>query len=150
MTQFNRLSSARPVNRVSRPLAWFALAGLGALMTGCAHQAIQPKLTALDASALGVSATRPQPVSAQMNEWWRACGDSQLDALIAQALADSPTIQVAQTRLQRAQAQEMLSSGADKPQLQLTGKTDRQRFTEHGLYPPPVAGSTLTTGTLQL
>lgn len=150
MTQFNRLSPARPVNRVSRPLAWLVLAGWGALMTGCAHQAIQPKLTALDASALGVSASGPQPVSAQMTEWWRACGDAQLDALIAQALADSPTIQVAQTRLQRAQAQEMLSSGADKPQLQLTGKTDRQRFTEHGLYPPPVAGSTLTTGTLQL
>lgn len=150
MTQFNRLSLARPVTWVSRPLCWFALAGWGALMTGCAHQAIQPKLTALDASALGVSASGPQPVSAQMTEWWRACGDSQLDALIAQALADSPTIQVAQTRLQRAQAQEMLSSGADKPQLQLTGKTDRQRFTEHGLYPPPVAGSTLTTGTLQL
>lgn len=150
MTQFNRLSLARPVTWVSRPLCWFALVGWGALMTGCAHQAIQPKLAALDASALGVSASGPQPVSAQMTEWWRACGDSQLDALIAQALADSPTIQVAQTRLQRAQAQEMLSSGADKPQLQLTGKTDRQRFTEHGLYPPPVAGSTLTTGTLQL
>lgn len=131
-------------------MTWFAAVGLGALLAGCSHQAIQPKLTAVQASALGVNPSGPQPVSAQLPEWWKACGDAQLDALIDQALADSPTIQVAQTRLQRAQAQEMLSGGADRPQLQLTGKTDRQRFTEHGLYPPPVAGSTLTTGTLQL
>ncbi len=130
-------------------MTWFAAVGLGALLAGCSHQAIQPKLTAVEASALGVNPSGPQPVSAQLPEWWKACGDAQLDALIDQALADSPTIQVAQTRLQRAQAQEMLSGGADRPQLQLTGKTDRQRFTEHGLYPPPVAGSTLTTGTLQ-
>lgn len=131
-------------------MTWFAVVGLGALLAGCSHQAIQPRLAALEASALGVNPSGPEPVSAQMPEWWKVCGDAQLDALIGQALADSPTIQVAQTRLQRAQAQELLSSGADKPQLQLTGKTDRQRFTEHGLYPPPVAGSTLTTGTLQL
>lgn len=150
MTQFNRLPLARLVMRAGRPLALAAVAGLGALVAGCSHQAIQPKLAAVDAQALGVNPTEPKPVSAQLPDWWTACGDAQLDALIAQALADSPTIQVAQTRLQRAQAQEMLSSGADKAQLQLTGKTDRQRFTEHGLYPPPVAGSTLTTGTLQL
>lgn len=150
MTQFNRMPLARLVMRATRPLALAAVAGLGALVAGCSHQAIQPKLAAVDAQALGLNASEPKPVSVQLPEWWRACGDAQLDALIAQALADSPTIQVALTRLQRAQAQEMLSSGADKPQLQLTGKTDRQRFTEHGLYPPPVAGSTLTTGTLQL
>lgn len=150
MTQFNRLPQARLVMRAGRPLALAVVAGLGVLVAGCSHQAIQPKLAAVDAQALGLNASEPKPVSAQLPDWWTSCGDAQLDALIAQALADSPTIQVAQTRLQRAQAQEMLSSGADKPQLQLTGKTDRQRFTEHGLYPPPVAGSTLTTGTLQL
>lgn len=141
MTDLNRLSHAR------WPLAWLVGA---ALLAGCSHQAIQPKLAALDAAALGVDPAEPKPVSAELPEWWKACGDTQLDALIAQALADSPTIQVTRTRLQRAQAQEVLSSGTDKPQLQLTGEVDRQRFTEHGLYPPPVAGSTLTTGTLQL
>lgn len=123
---------------------------LALLMAGCAHQAVQPQLTALDASALGVDPADAHPVSPDLSEWWAACGDAQLDGLIRQALDGSPTIQVARTRLQRAQAQEMLSSGADKPQVQLTSEVDRQRFTEHGLYPPPVAGSTLTTGTLQL
>lgn len=141
MTHLNRLPQLR----------WPSALLVGAaLLAGCSHQAIQPKLAAMDASKLGVDPAEPQPVSAEVAEWWKACGDAQLDALIAQALADSPTIQVAQTRLQRAQAQEMLSSGADKPQVQLTGEVDRQRFTEHGLYPHPVAGSTLTTGTLQL
>lgn len=119
-------------------------------MAGCAQQAIQPQLKALNAEALGVEPTEARPVSSDLSEWWTACGDPQLDGLIRQALADSPTIQVAQTRLQRAQAQEMFASGADKPQVQLSSEVDRQRFTEHGLYPPPVAGSTLTTGTLQL
>lgn len=156
MTELNRLPFVNSLNSLTsatwakRPLAPLLAAGLVALMAGCSHQAIQPRLAALDASALGVDAAEPRPVSEDLSAWWTVCGDAQLDALIQQALAGSPTIQVAQTRLQRAQAQEMLSSGADKPQLQLTGEVDRQRFTEHGLYPHPVAGSTLTTGTLQL
>jgi len=141
MTELKRL----PLRRW--PLALVASAALAA---GCSHQAIQPKLSALDAQSLGVEPAQPAQVSEDLSAWWTACGDTQLDALITEALSDSPSIQVAQTRLQRARAQEMLSSGADKPQVQLTGEVDRQRFTEHGLYPHPVAGSTLTTGTLQL
>jgi NodT family efflux transporter outer membrane factor (OMF) lipoprotein len=120
------------------------------VMTGCSHQGIQPRLQPVEASSVGLSDVQPAPVSDGLDTWWEACGDPRLAGLIAQALAGSPTIQVAQARLQRAQAQEMLVSGAELPQVQLTGQVDRQRFPEHGLYPPPVAGSTLTSGTLQL
>ena len=133
-----------------RSLALAGLAGLTLLMSACSHQAVQPSLRPLDATRLGLTEASPMPVSADADAWWATCGDPKLAELIAQALEGSPTIQVAQTRLQRAQAQEMLAGGADKPQVQLTGQVDRQRFPEHGLYPPPVAGSTLTSGTLQL
>lgn len=125
-------------------------AGLVLLMTACSHQGIQPRLQPLEGAAIGLTETQPVPVTDELDAWWEACGDAQLAGLITQALAGSPSIQVAQTRLQRAQAQERLASGAEKPQLQLTGQVDRQRFPEHGLYPPPVAGSSLTSGTVQL
>ena len=125
-------------------------AGLILLLSACAHQGVRPRLHSLGAVTLGLTETPPAPVALELSPWWTDCGDPQLAGLITQALEGSPTIQVAQTRLQRAVAQEMLASGADKPQVQLTGQVDRQRFPEHGLYPPPVAGSTLTSGTLQL
>ena len=141
----------KQLNRLSRAVgAAGAAIGMVALVAGCSHPAIQPKLTAVEPSTLALDSVGVRAVPESLTAWWRACGDEQLDALIRQALADSPTVQVAQARLQRTQAQELLSSGAGQPQLQLTGQADRQRFTEHGLYPHPVAGSTLTTGTLQL
>ena len=38
--------------------------------------------------------------------WWRAYGDPQLDALMAEALAGSPTLAVAEARIRKAMALE--------------------------------------------
>jgi NodT family efflux transporter outer membrane factor (OMF) lipoprotein len=40
------------------------------------------------------------------DDWWRAYGDPQLDALMAEALAGSPTLAVAEARVRKAAAQE--------------------------------------------
>lgn len=98
---------------------------------------------------MGVASAQPQPVVVELSPWWQVCGDPGLSALIEQALAGSPSVQLAQTRLQRAQAQEMQSAGADRPQAQRAGQVARQRFPERGLCPPPVAGATLSSGTAQ-
>ena len=37
--------------------------------------------------------------------WWRSYGDPQLDALVEEALAGSPSLAIAQARLRAAQAQ---------------------------------------------
>ncbi len=47
----------------------------------------------------GAEAHVPQPA-----DWWQALGDSQLDALIDKALADSPDIRAAQARVRQARA----------------------------------------------
>lgn len=130
-----------------KSLAVLALAALTACST---QQDVQPSLRPADASRLGLQAVTPQVVSDQLLPWWEAYGDASLNQLIVQALADSPTMQVTQTRLQRVRAQETYTRGADKPQVQATAEVDRQHFSARGMYPPPIAGHSLTTGTVQL
>ncbi|WP_290902419.1 efflux transporter outer membrane subunit [Aquabacterium sp.] len=133
-----------------RLLATAVLATLVSLAGCSTGQDIQPRLTALDAKTLGVQATEPAPVGQDLTPWWEAYGDARLSALVQQALAGNPNMQAAAARLQRAAAQERLTRGADMPQLEASAELSRQRFTEHGLVPPPLAGSVRNTGTLQL
>jgi len=132
---------------------WSALALLA--LTACStQQDVQPTLRAVDAQRLGVQAVTAdvsaRDVAQQVSPWWEAYGDAQLSQLITQALRDNPSMQVTQSRLRRVLAMETYTRGGDKPQLQGTAETDRQHFSDHGLYPPPLGGSTLTIGTLQL
>ncbi|MDB5859773.1 MAG: efflux system, outer rane lipoprotein NodT [Ramlibacter sp.] len=125
-------------------------AGLAAalLLAGCASfSGINPQATlrtpaAAETGAAGVPAVSPQ--------WWREFGDAQLNALVEEALRGNPSLGVAQARLRRAQAVTEVAHAATLPQV--TGSLDitRQRYSENGLYPPPLAGSTSDSGTLQL
>jgi NodT family efflux transporter outer membrane factor (OMF) lipoprotein len=111
----------------------------------------------------------PQPVApnsltadralatAQTNEdawpednWWRAYADAQLDALMGEALAGSPSLQVAQARLRSAQAEATRASGPRLPATAVNAETTRQRYSENGLYPPPYAGNYYTDGRVAL
>jgi NodT family efflux transporter outer membrane factor (OMF) lipoprotein len=80
--------------------------------------------------------------------WWAAFEDPQLDALLDEALAASPTLAIAAARIRRAQA--LVEAAVARGGYDLTGALDvtRQRFTETGIYPPPIAGSTRTTAQL--
>lgn len=132
--------------------AALAMAAVALVLSACAtQQDVQPALRGIDGAQLGVQTiVKPVQVDAQLGAWWQAYGDVQLNGLIDKALADSPNIQAAQTRLQRVSAMEAYTRGTDKPQLQATTEVDRQHFSEHGMYPPPIAGNSLTTGTMQL
>ena len=96
-----------------------ALVLLAGVLSACAgHQRLQPALHELDTGPLGVSPPTALDAPLEASAWWEAWGDARLSALIDQALADSPTVQVAQARLQRAQAQERFARGSDLPQVQ--------------------------------
>lgn len=134
------------------PRAWLlpVTAAALAVLTACStQQDLQPSLRALDTQRMGVQPASPAEVSESLQPWWQAYGDAQLSALIERALADSPTVQVAQARLGRAQASEAFTRGSDRPQVQASAEVDRQHFSRHGMYPPPIAGASLTSGTLQ-
>jgi NodT family efflux transporter outer membrane factor (OMF) lipoprotein len=95
--------------------------------------------------------------TAQVNEdawpddgWWHAYGDPQLDALVSDALAGSPSLQVAQARLREAQA---VATGAAAPRLPNTtgnAETTRQRYSANSIYPPPFAGNYYSDGRVAL
>ncbi len=74
-------------------------------------------------------------------EWWKTLGDPQLDALIAEALAASPTVRLARTRVDRAVALAEAAGAALAPQASLDAGTSRQRLSANGIYPRPLAGS---------
>src|SRR6516164_4336114 len=78
--------------------------------------------------------------------WWRRYGDAQLDALIDEALAGSPSLVTAQARLRAAQAQAITARAARLPTTTVDGEVTRQRYPEDYLFPPPFAGSYVNNG----
>jgi NodT family efflux transporter outer membrane factor (OMF) lipoprotein len=84
------------------------------------------------------------------DDWWRGYGDPQLDSLIDEAIAGSPSLEIAQARLHAAQAQATSAHAARLPSAALNAEATRQRYPENGLYPPPFAGNAFTDGRLAL
>jgi len=74
-------------------------------------------------------------------DWWRAYGDAQLDRLVTQARAASPTVAGALARVRQAAALEGLAASALAPQANASARTARQRYSENGSVPKPLAGS---------
>jgi NodT family efflux transporter outer membrane factor (OMF) lipoprotein len=73
-------------------------------------------------------------------DWWRALGDPQLDALIAEALEGSPSLRVAAARTREAIARAGVADAARAPQITAGGTVTRERYSENGLLPPPYGG----------
>ncbi len=84
------------------------------------------------------------------DRWWAMFDDPRLDDLIGRALAGQPNLQVAQARFARARAAAAATDAGNGPQLGLRADATWQRYSENGLYPPPIAGSVLNNGDLQL
>ena len=125
-----------------------ALLAAALLLGGCAPIPVVPKpAVAVTAEQAGSLASRSQALTA---DWWTAFQDPQLDALIARALAESPSLAAARARILRAAAASEQAGAADRPLIGAGFDATRQRFSEHGLYPPPIAGSVRTTATLQV
>lgn len=131
-------------HRAALPVFLLALAGLA----GCAtHADIQATATVLPSPALGLDAAATTPAADR--QWWRAFGDRHLDALVEQALRGHPSLRVAQSRIARASAGVAAAGSAGLPQVNGSVDLTRQRYTEHGAVPAPLAGSVRSSGTLQ-
>ena len=125
-----------------------ALVATAILLTGCASPGTLPDaVPRLGASAAGL----PLAVDTDFPDarWWQALGDPALDALVARALADQPGLAVAAARLARASAGLAGLQAGQGPQVGLGADFTRQRYSEHGLVPPPLAGSTRDAVNLQ-
>ena len=82
--------------------------------------------------------------------WWKAFGDPQLDKLMDEALADAPTLTIAEARLHAAQAAVLQANGERRPSVAVNEQTTRERYSNHELFPPPYGGSYVTDSRLAL
>ena len=121
-------------------------------LAGCASSAgIATSAQLISPSTLGLKAeAKRAPTPSLAADWWRAFDDAQLSALIERALAGSPGLKVAQTRVARAQA--AVAGAQANEGLQVNGSADvsRQRFSGTSIYPPPLGGSIQTLASAQL
>jgi NodT family efflux transporter outer membrane factor (OMF) lipoprotein len=119
-------------------------------LAGCANMSgIEPQSRLASSQAVGLGTNAGQPIAVP-DQWWRDFGDPQLDRLVGQALQDNPNLKLARARLARAQAVTEVANAASQPQVNGSLDVTRQRFTATGIVPPPLGGSTLNLGTLQL
>ena len=95
-------------------------------LAACASSGgLQPQGRLLDADSLHSErtlATSDLAVAAfPASDWWRAFGDPQLDALVAEALAGHPSLDAADARLRQAQAQAGVARADRLPSLSVSG-----------------------------
>jgi NodT family efflux transporter outer membrane factor (OMF) lipoprotein len=142
MTYAQRSPMTTLISRLAVPAAALFL------LAGCASMgSIEPQAKLRDGAALALDASATAAVPAQ---WWRQFGDEQLNRLVEQALADNPSLHVAQARLARARAASDAAGAALLPQVNGSFDLMRQRYSEHGLVPPPLGGAVLNTATAQV
>lgn len=67
--------------------------------------------------------------------WWQGYHDAQLDALIAEALAGSPTMAVARARLERARSSANIAGAATLPQITANASITEQKQSSRYLTP---------------
>ncbi len=141
----NKPCAATPAARRAAPLAALCVA---ALLAGCVSNAgIAPQSSKLTAADAGVPAHAPAAVLT--DRWWQAFGDETLDRLVEAALAANPNLRIAHDRIARAAAATSAAQANAGPRVDADLNLQRQRYTENGLIPPPVAGSVGNTGLFQ-
>ncbi|MEN4904095.1 efflux transporter outer membrane subunit [Luteimonas sp. TWI1437] len=124
------------------------------LLAGCASsRGLAPQLTPSDADTLATGRSLAgAPLSAAdfpRSDWWTAFGDPQLDALIDEALRDSPSLAAADARTRSAQAQAGLADAQRRPTLGASARVSGVQLPET-LAPAPIGGDFKASGVLML
>lgn len=133
----------------ARPIVLGLLAFTSSLaLDGCVNvPALAPKpQTSMD-KALGLSERAKTPTLDAT--WWQVFEDAKLDGLVRRALDANPGLAQAAARLDRASALAEAAGALGKPATGIGLDATRQRYSEHGLLPPPIAGSVRTNVNLQ-
>ncbi len=139
----------------SAALRWsrFALSAVAiASLSACANfsgifssaKVVEPRAAGLSTQAI------PADSVALDSQWWKAYGDDQLNRLVDLALANNPSLRVAQARVQRVMASIDNAEAANAPQLSASLDATHQLYTRNGLVPAPIGGSEREVGTLQM
>jgi NodT family efflux transporter outer membrane factor (OMF) lipoprotein len=104
------------------------------LLAGCAStEGIAPTAKMTQPQQLGL---QPAQTAFPKANWWTTFDDPELDRLIATALADNPSLQIAQARLAQARAQVQGAGSALEPKLGAAVSSTRQQFSNSSIYGP--------------
>lgn len=82
--------------------------------------------------------------------WWTEFNDPQLETLVNEALRKSPSMAVVQARIEQANSQVREVSANGGANLAADASVSRELYSANSFYPPPIAGSTLNSGSLAL
>lgn len=107
-----------------------ALAGCASLPGEAPASALRPGTSLASAQSFAANAGQWPSTS-----WWRSYGDAQLDTLIDEALAGSPSIAIADARLKHAQSYQDAAHGALAPQVGADVAVTGQKQSYHYLSP---------------
>jgi NodT family efflux transporter outer membrane factor (OMF) lipoprotein len=128
-----------------RALAAGALAlALSACVTS---RGLHPTGQALDPAGLktgrSFAEVKLSPAAWPAEDWWRALGDAQLDALIDEALRDNPGLAAADARARQAQAEVLALNAERGPEagLDVSALGARLSSNSAGLYPAEGVGT---------
>ena len=117
-------------------------------LSGCAlMEPSAPPAAQLDGAKLGLAS---QSVTWPDAQWWRRYGDAQLDQLVQEALAGSPTLTAAQARLAQANAVVGSARAPLMPRVDANYSLDRTRFPNAYIYPAPYGGNNFSDNRLTL
>jgi NodT family efflux transporter outer membrane factor (OMF) lipoprotein len=137
------------VGRAASALFVTLLAAGCASMNGLSTQASMNSANTL-AAQKSLADAAISAAASPATDWWRSFNDAQLDQLMNEALAGSPTLKVAAARTRKALAFADVSKAALSPQVNASASSTRERFSERGLIPPPLGGSWSTVNELQV
>ncbi|MDQ0837827.1 efflux transporter outer membrane subunit [Sphingomonas faeni] len=121
-------------------LASITVAGL---LAGCAIPVSKTVVEPVSATALGLA---PETAPVIAADWWRSFGDSQLDRLVRDSVAGSPSLDAALARVAQAQAVLSTRRADNGPDVTLDAQEQLARLSGRYTIPPPYAGTTRFVG----
>ncbi|CAA0080375.1 Outer membrane protein OprM [Zhongshania aliphaticivorans] len=141
----------------SRTYGYLALSLIVGL-TGCVnYKDIGSEKTILNADTLATQqsltidqSSSPSGEAWPTQVWWESFNDPQLNNLMAEALQNSPTLALAAAKIARANASLENSRAANFPSAALSADATRQHYTENGMYPAPLGGSSRSSANITL
>ncbi|GAO70063.1 efflux transporter outer membrane subunit [Comamonas sp. E6] len=148
--------SRKPATECAAGRSLLTTAALAAMLAlaGCASQGpTHQPLARLGSADVGLndsaSLSAADATALASSQWWTGLGDAQLNQLIDQALAGSPSLAASNARFEKAAALATASSTASDVRGTLSADATRQRYTANGMIPAPIAGNIYNSGNLQ-
>ncbi|SFB41705.1 efflux transporter, outer membrane factor (OMF) lipoprotein, NodT family [Collimonas sp. OK607] len=114
------------------------------LLSACADfSGINPQSKLTDSNSLSAGKALTDITNTQWPKtaWWQNYRDPQLDALVQQAIADSPNLKIAQARIRQASSLAGVARAATLPKVGAEASSTRGLYSSEYIFPPPLGGS---------